>query len=66
MSTPKLFVSYSWSSPDHESWVVSLAEDLFSQGIEVILDKWDLKPGHDANAFMESMVGPPVSGWSCW
>jgi hypothetical protein len=57
---PKLFISYSWSSPDHEAWVVSFAEELVSQGIQVILDKWDLQPGHDANAFMESMVTDPT------
>jgi hypothetical protein len=54
--TPKLFISYSWSSPDHEKWVLAFAEDLVGQGVDVILDKWHLKPGHDANAFMESMV----------
>lgn len=59
-SEPKLFVSYSWSSPDHEAWVVSLAEELLSQGIQVNLDKWDLQPGHDAHAFMESMVTDPT------
>jgi hypothetical protein len=59
ISSPKLFISYSWSSPEHENWVVSFAEELVSQGIHVILDKWDLKPGHDANAFMESMVTDP-------
>jgi hypothetical protein len=53
---PKLFISYSWSGPDHEAWVLRLAEDLTSQGVQVVLDKWDLQPGHDANAFMESMV----------
>jgi TIR domain len=56
MSGPKLFISYCWSSPEHESWVLQLAEELVSQGIEVKLDKWDLQPGHDAYAFMESMV----------
>lgn len=60
MLSPKLFISYSWSSPDHEKWVLALAEELLSQGIDVKLDKWDLKPGHDANAFMESMVTDPA------
>jgi hypothetical protein len=59
MSNPKLFISYSWSSPDHEKWVLTFAEELISQGINVVLDKWDLKPGHDANAFMEAMVTDP-------
>ena len=58
--SPRLFISYSWSSRDHEEWVVDLAEELVSQGIDVVLDKWDLQPGHDANAFMETMVTDPL------
>lgn len=53
---PKLFVSYSWSSPEHEAWVLRLAEELVSSGVDVILDKWDLREGHDAIQFMEQMV----------
>jgi len=56
---PKLFISYSWSSPDHEEWVLSLATELRESGIDVILDKWDLKEGHDAHIFMEKMVSDP-------
>jgi len=56
MSNPKLFVSYSWTTPDHESWVLTFASDLVAAGVDVILDKWDLKEGQDANVFMESMV----------
>ncbi|WP_299171627.1 toll/interleukin-1 receptor domain-containing protein [uncultured Brevundimonas sp.] len=52
----RAFVSYSWSSPTHESWVIGLASRLREDGVDVILDKWDLKPGHDAYQFMESMV----------
>lgn len=55
-SSPKLFVSYAWSSAEHEQWVLDLAERLVENGVDVILDKWDLQPGHDANAFMERMV----------
>src|ERR1700693_342249 len=57
--SPKLFVSYSWTSPDHEAWVLRLATELRENGIDVILDKWDLKEGHDAHAFMERMVTSP-------
>jgi len=52
----RAFISYSWSSLTHETWVLNLASRLREDGVDVILDKWDLKPGHDANAFMESMV----------
>ncbi|MGH2509030.1 MAG: toll/interleukin-1 receptor domain-containing protein [Ktedonobacteraceae bacterium] len=56
MSAPKLFISYSWSNAQHEQWVVELATNIRESGIDVILDKWDLKEGHDAYAFMEQMV----------
>lgn len=55
----KVFISYSWTTTDHEEWVLSLAKRLVSDGIDVVLDKWDLKEGHDLYNFMESMVKSP-------
>ena len=56
---PKLFISYCWSLPEHEQWVLKLATELREAGVDVIFDKWDLKEGHDAFAFMEKMVTDP-------
>jgi hypothetical protein len=53
---PRLFISYSWSNPDHEAWVIELATELMGAGTDVFLDKWDLREGQDAYAFMEQMV----------
>ncbi len=53
---PKAFISYSWSSVEHEQFVLELATALRNHGVDAILDKWDLKPGQDKYAFMESMV----------
>jgi hypothetical protein len=53
---PKLFISYSWTSQDHQEWVINLATDLRTAGIDVVLDRWDLREGHDAYQFMEQMV----------
>lgn len=39
-----------------------LATNLRDSGVNVILDKWDLKEGNDANDFMESMVKNPEIG----
>lgn len=50
---PKVFISYSWSS---DSNTVSLAERLSSDGVDVILDKWELKEGQDKYSFMERCV----------
>jgi hypothetical protein len=58
-SPPRAFVSYSWSSPDHERWVIDLATQLVESGVDVILDKWNLREGNDAYEFMESMVTDP-------
>ncbi|MEE1362796.1 MAG: toll/interleukin-1 receptor domain-containing protein [Selenomonadaceae bacterium] len=53
---PKVFISYSWSS---DQIVLELAQRLMSHGIDVVLDKWDLKEGQDKYAFMERCVNDP-------
>lgn len=55
----KLFISYSWSNASHEKWVLDLATELRNSEVDVILDKWDLKEGHDSISFMEEMVNNP-------
>lgn len=60
MEIQKLFISYSWTSQEHEAFVVNLATELRESGVDVILDKWDLKEGHDAHVFMEKMVTDPT------
>jgi hypothetical protein len=58
-TAPKAFISYSWSSPEHEQRIVEWAEHLVGDGVDVILDKWALEEGHDTNSFMEKMVTDP-------
>jgi hypothetical protein len=53
---PKVFISYSWSSSAHQLLVQHWAEQLVADGIDVVLDIYDLKEGHDKYAFMERMV----------
>jgi hypothetical protein len=53
---PKAFISYAWSSPAHEQWVLDLATRLVEDGVDIKLDKWELGIGQDKYAFMESMV----------
>ena len=59
MSNPKVFISYAWSTEDHQAWVKELVDRLLSDGIDVQFDKYDLRDGHDATVFMESMVTSP-------
>ncbi len=51
---PKLFVSYSHDSQQHKDWVLQLATRLVKNGVNVILDQWDLKLGSNLPGFMES------------
>ena len=53
---PKVFISYSWSSPGHQDQIRQWAEQLVNDGVDVVLDIWDLKEGDDKFAFMEKMV----------
>jgi hypothetical protein len=55
---PKAFVSYSHDSDLHMAWVLRLATRLVANGVDVILDQWDLNLGGDLPRFMESgLVG---------
>lgn len=54
--TKKVFISYSWKVQEK---VIELAERLLSNGIDVILDVYDLKEGQDKYAFMEQSVNDP-------
>ena len=56
---PKIFISYAWGSSD---LVLELAQRLVSHGVDVVLDKWDLKEGQDKYAFMERCVNDPEIG----
>jgi hypothetical protein len=50
---PKCFISYSHDSVDHKEWVLNLATRLVKNGVDVILDQWDLRLGGDLPSFME-------------
>ncbi|WP_069638506.1 SEFIR domain-containing protein [Burkholderia sp. PAMC 26561] len=56
MMTPRVFISYSWSNEEHQNWVLSFSTELVESGVDVVLDKWDLREGDDSIQFMESMV----------
>ena len=50
---PKVFVSYSHDSPAHKQWVSELSAQLRHNGVDTVLDQWDLHPGDDITRFME-------------
>ena len=54
--SPKVFVSYSHDSEQHKDWVRRLSERLRFDGIDVLLDQWELGPGDDVTYFMEQAL----------
>ena len=55
-NVPKVFISYSWESKEHSDWVNSLADKLLADGIEAIIDNYDVSPGDRLPKFMESSI----------
>ncbi len=55
MTSPStVFVSYSHDSEEHSDWVLQLATRLRANGVDAVLDKWNLRLGQDLAAFMEN------------
>lgn len=59
IENPKVFISYAWGDKDYENLVLSFATQLVNDGIDVVIDKWDLTEGNDTYAFMEKCVNEP-------
>jgi hypothetical protein len=53
---PKVFISYSWTSQQHQDLIREWAENLLHDGVEIVMDIFDLKEGQDKYTFMERMV----------
>ena len=54
--TKKVFLSYAWGESQHNKWVKQLAARLRTDGVESILDKWELHPGDHITEFMEKSI----------
>jgi hypothetical protein len=54
--SPKVFLSYSWDSDQHKTWVLNLADKLVANGVNVTLDQYELKLGRNLTHFMERAV----------
>lgn len=55
-NVPKVFISYSWESKEHSDWVKSLADKLLEDGIEALIDNYDVSPGDRLPKFMENSI----------
>ena len=53
MNIPRVFLSYSHDTLEHKKWVLELATRLRTNGIDAILDQWELGAGSDIPHYME-------------
>lgn len=53
MTIPKVFVSYSHDNTEHKKWILDFAVRLRNNGIDAIIDQWELNAGDDIPSFME-------------
>ena len=59
IKAPKVFISYSWTTQQHQELVREWVDRLLLDGVDVTFDIYDLQEGQDKNAFMEKMVTDP-------
>ena len=52
----KAYVAYKWESGEHVSWVRRFAADLRAEGVEAILDQWDVRYGESFTTFMQRRI----------
>lgn len=55
-ATKTVFISYSWDSEAHKTWVRELATRLRTNGVEAVLDQWDIHPGQSVTQFMDERL----------
>ncbi|WP_158586349.1 toll/interleukin-1 receptor domain-containing protein [Serratia inhibens] len=54
--SPKVFISYCWDGQSRQEKIEGLVQRLAADGIDSIVDLYDLKEGDDKYHFMEKMV----------
>ena len=55
-TAPEVFISYRHESEEHREWVRKLAEDLRQNGINALLDQWELHLGDSIGDFGSSAI----------
>ena len=60
---PSVFVSYSHDSESHLAWVLQLSTRLRHNGVDAILDRWNLDLGRDVAAFIEKGLSKSSGGF---
>jgi len=51
-----VFISYSWDNENHKKWVLDLANRLVKEGVNVLLDRYELRLGKNLPHFVETSI----------
>lgn len=57
---PKVFISYSWTNNDYVLKVTNFVNRLVADGVDVLFDQYEIKPGKSLNNYMERCVKDPT------
>lgn len=52
----KVFIAYSWDNDNHKAWILQLANKLVENGLDVLLDQYELGLGKNLTHFMEKSI----------
>jgi hypothetical protein len=52
----RVFISYSWDNEIHKEWVLALSNRLIENGVDVILDRYELTAGKHISFFAENSI----------
>jgi len=56
IDNPTVFISYSWDDEEHKTWILGLSKKLAENGVNVILDRYELGPGKNMLHFMDEAI----------
>ena len=56
IESPTVFISYSWDDEEHKAWILGLAKKLIENGVNVLLDRYELQPGKNMLHFMDNAI----------
>lgn len=56
----KIFFSYSQTNPTHSARVRGWADSLIEEGMDAVIDQYELEPGDDLTFYMERVVADPL------
>ena len=52
-NSPAVFISYSWDDEEHIKWVTKLACEMYANGVDALIDRFEVFPGSNLENYMQ-------------